>query len=382
MSDVETRLRDALAARATTVQGDPAAYAAVVRRRERRGVRRLVTVGVAAASVAAIAVAVAVARPVPEPAPPASPAPVAPAPESFVGIDDGRARLFASADHTSSQATNIVGRRVTAVAAVGDGRRFVLAQLKGCTSTLGWWDVRKNTTAEHATEFSDVPGGDVAGRVVRMAVSPDGTRLAYALRLPLADGRCGNAGQIRVRDLRTGKERSWDDGRPVTPETGLFTISSLTWSADGRRLSFGTTMAVLDTTRPGAKVEYLEYESYDVPGYEVCALDDRLFRGATGRTVLLLVCTKDVDTSDGARQGFAFDYDPATGRLGEQLFALPMNGLMDPWFLSFDRSGDHAFLGLYDTGSGRAVSRVYRWDRGAGIREVDLGGEDVRQIAW
>ncbi|HWL35152.1 MAG TPA: hypothetical protein VNQ77_03065 [Frankiaceae bacterium] len=385
MSDVETRLRDALAARATTVQGDPEAYAAVVRRRERRGVRRLVTVGVAAASVAAVALTVAVVRPVPEPTPPASPAPVgpvAPAPESFVGVEDGMARLFASADNSSSTAGTLAGYRVTAVAALGDGRSFFFAALKGCASMFNRMDVTENTPSDHRTVAGPIPGGDVAGRVMHMAVSPDGARLAYALRLPLADGRCGNAGQIRVRDLRTGAEQSWDDGRPVTSETSPFVVSSLTWSADGRRLSLGERIAGLDTTQPGAKVEYLEYENHEVPGYEVCTIDDRLFRGATGRTVLLLRCIKDLDVYDGASQGIAFDFDPVTGRIGEQLFALPLRFRMDPWFLSFDSSGDHAFLGVYDTESDPAVTRVHRWDRGAGIREVDLGGKDVQQIAW
>lgn len=380
MSDVETRLRDALAARATTVQGDPGAYAAVVRRRERRGVRRVVAVGVAAASVAAIAVTVAVARPVPDPAPPASPAPVAPAPAVFTALIDGKAALFHSDGYDRFRSAVPVGYRTTSVAAYGDGRRFVSAALKGCTTTFTHFEITKDLP-NHRSTFSDaVPGGDIAGRVMQMAVSPDGTRLAYALRLPLADGRCGNAGQIRVRDLRTGKEQSWDDGRPVTSETDPFYLSSLTWSADGRRLSLGERISDLDTTLPGAKVEYLQYENHDVPGYELCAIDDRLFRGATGRTVLLLRCMKDLDAK-GSMQNIAFDYDPVTGRVGEQLFALPLRrGQMDPWFLSFDRSGDHAFLKVLDATGG--TKRVYRWDRGAGVREVDLRGKDVEQIAW
>lgn len=376
MSDVETRLRDALAARATTIQGDPGAYAAVVRRRERRGVRRLVTVGVAAASVAAIGVALVVTRPVGDPAPPASPAP---APEQMGVVVDDEVRQYDAATRRPGQTMTSTDSRGTSVAAYGDGRRFVAAEQKGCTTRFVEFTVLDPRSVGRAA----APGGDVAGRVMKMAVSPDGTRLAYSLRLPLADGRCGNASQIRVRDLRTGAEQSWDDGRPVTRETSPFHISSLTWSADGRRLSLGTRFAVLDTTRPGAKVEYLDYEtSYDVPGYEDCVAADRLFRGATGRTVLLLVCTKDVVKSKGARRGIAVDYDPVTGRIGEQLFALPMTGLMDPWFLSFDRSGDHAFLGLFDVGSDPAVTRVYRWDRGAGIRQVDFGGKDVEQIGW
>lgn len=377
MSDVETRLRDALAARATTVQGDPEAYAAVVRRRERRGVRRVVAVGVAAAWVA-IAVTVAVARPVPDAAPPASPAPVgpAPAPENMgVVVGDEVAQYESAAAHRGQTMTS-VGWDGTAVAAFGDGRRFVAAEQKGCTTRF----VSFTVIDPQSVSRSDVPGGNVAGRVMQLAVSPDGTRLAYSLRLPLADGRCGNAGQIRVRDLRTGREQSWDDGRPVTSETGPFYLSSLTWSADGRLLSLGERVAVLNTTLPGAKVEYLQYENYEVPGYEVCAIDDRLFRGATGRTVLLLRCTKDIAEGNGAMQNIAFDFDPTTGRIGEQLFALPLRGQMDPWFLSFDRSGDHAFLKVLDASSG--TKRVYRWDRGAGIREVDLGGKDVEQIAW
>lgn len=82
------------------------------------------------------------------------------------------------------------------------------------------------------------------------AVSPDGTRLAYAT----ADGCVGAT--LVVRDLATGAEVSWSvpDGRPPHP-FALGGISAIDWAPDNRRVAFQMDehggVHVLDTLLPG-----------------------------------------------------------------------------------------------------------------------------------
>jgi hypothetical protein len=94
-----------------------------------------------------------------------------------------------------------------------------------------------------------------AGSGVSPAVSPDGTKLAYAVPTPgaTAGRQCQNA--VVVRDLKTGGERTWQ--YPATPDydSPLYrdaVISEIDWAPDSTRLAYtlsyeGDSMSVLDT---------------------------------------------------------------------------------------------------------------------------------------
>jgi Tol biopolymer transport system component len=79
------------------------------------------------------------------------------------------------------------------------------------------------------------------------AVSPDGTRLAYA-----GPGTvCHNA--LVVRTLATGEERSWSVPERPFNRLSATSISVLRWSPDGRHVVFPAFggLYVVDTQRPG-----------------------------------------------------------------------------------------------------------------------------------
>jgi hypothetical protein len=92
---------------------------------------------------------------------------------------------------------------------------------------------------------------------VSPAVSPDGTKLAYAVAPPgdgAPNGRhCQNA--IVVRDLASGSERTWR--YPDTPDYAISlyqdaVISEIDWAPDSTRLAYtlsyeGDSVSVLDT---------------------------------------------------------------------------------------------------------------------------------------
>jgi hypothetical protein len=378
MNDVETRLRDALAARAEAIRTDPEAYAAVVRRRERRGVRRLVTVGVTGLSVAAVAIAVVVVRPAPAPAPPVTtPAPargLAQAPDVFVALVDGEARMYRSAEPSTPVRFRPAGSITTAVAAFGDGRRFLTATTNDCRTTFTQWDKTGVLVESGAllTDVEPVPGIEAAGSVPRMAVSPDGAKLAYVLQVRSDDGTCDTSGQLRVRDLSSGAEQVWtapDD--PGTP----FRANTLSWSPDGRRLALGQQLPVLDVTQPGGTIKYQPMEEVTVPGNDVCGLDVRVFRGPAGQSAGVVRCSND----PGAEPETSVYVLRDDGRVGQRLFTLPA-GAPNGWSVSFDRSGAHAFA--WPQSAPRGSRPLYRWDRGHGVHRVDTGGTEFDWIDW
>jgi hypothetical protein len=80
-------------------------------------------------------------------------------------------------------------------------------------------------------------GRPVAGMVTTLAVSPDGSRMAYsALQHPCAGGatslndRLKGASSVNVTDLSTGTVRTWQDA------SSLNRVSRLSWATSGRTL--------------------------------------------------------------------------------------------------------------------------------------------------
>jgi hypothetical protein len=382
MSDIETALRDALSARAAAVTPDPDAYAAVLRRRDRRPAARLrgaLVVAGAGATVAAVVAALAVvtADP-PRPAPPAATA-VAPAPRTVVAVMGGSA-FFLDSDRPQDggAGANPASATVTSVAAVGDDRMYYSAASprQGCTSVL----TRLGYDAPHLTITSSEPVGPyrVPGRITDMAVSRDGARLAYVA----ATGAGCDVAELRVRDLRTGRERVWRGGADPGPN---LVLQSLSWSPDGRRLAYTAGLCctgvagfrVLDPAAPGA--DYLapasRGEAAGTPDADyACFLVAPGYRGATGELAAVRVC---VDQT-GRRPGTSgvVRVDPGTGAVLGDLFALPGD---DPDArLAFDASGDHAFV---ERGTGGTYA-LYRWTRGGPPQLVHLTDQQPRHLVW
>jgi len=80
-------------------------------------------------------------------------------------------------------------------------------------------------------------GRPVKGMVTSLAISPDGSTMAYnALEQACAAGRRGRtlagAASVSVEDLSTGKVRTWQDAAATQPTLA----SRLSWAPDGRTL--------------------------------------------------------------------------------------------------------------------------------------------------
>lgn len=348
MTDIESRLRDAFAAQGDAVPYDPTAYAAVVRRRRRRRGLRWMRAGAAIAAAAAVPALVLALRPAP--GGPDGDAAVAPAPTRVIAIVGEQFMLL---DAETLRGTGLApsGWEPKNVASAGDGRSF--------------WTVsftKKAGMCESLIQRLEVDGMNVRvadeitlpDYVTYLALSPDGRRLAYLARTRLpGTTRCANGGEIRVRDLRTGAERVWDDGKPV--ETSPFMLTSMTWSPDGRHLALGGEYAVLDTTAPGDAVVFTDQTTIRV-GNEMCWTRDRAFRGRTGELVATLVCKTE--------QSGAYVLD-ADGVNAVRLLFRPPTPEESFFGVSFDDSGDHAFVSGGPT--------LMRWDRDRGLYPVDMG---------
>ncbi|GAA2820130.1 hypothetical protein GCM10020220_005490 [Nonomuraea rubra] len=83
---------------------------------------------------------------------------------------------------------------------------------------------------------------DDLSQLYDLALSADGTRLAYATPL------IGGGAKISVLDVATGRRRDW--------KTATYSmVGGLSWAPDGRSLACvlnGRTLAVLDLSRPDA----------------------------------------------------------------------------------------------------------------------------------
>ncbi|MGD0704214.1 MAG: hypothetical protein ABSA02_30560 [Trebonia sp.] len=76
-------------------------------------------------------------------------------------------------------------------------------------------------------------GRPIKGMVTSLAVSPDGSRLAYSALTQVCAGRESRftgAGSVSVTDLSTGTVRTWQD------KAGRAFASRLSWTPDGRTL--------------------------------------------------------------------------------------------------------------------------------------------------
>jgi hypothetical protein len=362
MSAVEERLRDALAAQAGLVDFDPHAYATVVERRDRRRTTRwLRPVGALAATVlvaglAAVALARGGDRVVPASGAPArlvaiqGPSTSLPLPRTVVLDARTGAVLLA---------TNDLDGVPRAVAAVGDGRTFYAALEDDCLTKI----LRM-----------EVPGGftevaRVRGKVDSLAASPDGRRLAYSYQ-PDPPCRSGGlpwqAAELRVKDLPTGKERTWRS-------EGEVVLRDLAWSPDGRYLAYEYNdihgIERLDTTAPGR--EFPLPPQRKVTPRPFCYPADPAYL-PSGELVAAIRCFP----KGGSPTIQVRPYDVATKQAGRELFRLPRETNGSDW-LALDATGRYALAAVGSSGRGRQAYYLAGDDV---ERRPDL--DDVIEADW
>jgi hypothetical protein len=187
------------------------------------------------------------------------------------------------------------------------------------------------------------------------AISPDGGLLAYVRN---ATNRCNpDFNELVVRDLSSGKERSWRWAGLTGPDLGSF----LSWAPDGRHLGFDAVGAsadprLLDT----ARVSSLD-DATPIP--HALGTTWSGFLGTTGASI-------------GARpwsgQGLStpvdvLELDGSTGAVRRVLFTLPGSLATGNAFdaseglIRSDASGRHLLaVGVGDGGTGI----LYRWSEG------------------
>jgi WD40-like Beta Propeller Repeat len=308
------RLRDALTAAADVMAESDAAEAVtpVPPRpgRLRRARAWLVPLAAAACVVAVIAASVLLARNLARTSPPAS-QPAYPglsvcAPLPAAGPGPALPRFYVTTDVAARQIQLQVRRTsdctVTAVvslpagwlltggiSATADGRAFFAAAFRAsrCPVQAGAGGI---SSAAHETRFFrfavndqgragrlTVVGPPVAGLVGSIAVSPDGSRIAFNASganfagpgTACTGGEAEGGAVVRVIDLATGKIRTWqsDTMRPAPAGTGV-TPGAVSWMADGRTLAvsyvwppnpsgpqLSLAVVALDTTSGGGSLQ-------------------------------------------------------------------------------------------------------------------------------
>nr|BFE81074.1 hypothetical protein GCM10020093_036750 [Planobispora longispora] len=126
------------------------------------------------------------------------------------------------------------------LAAAPDNRTFVLSGWTGPDSPIRLFRVTLGDDGRPGAPVP-VPGfeGDASAPGHALAVSPDGTRIAYATTV------VGGGAKVSVVDVATGLRRDWSTR--VSP-----VVSGLSWAPDGRRIALvvmGWGVGVLDLER-------------------------------------------------------------------------------------------------------------------------------------
>jgi hypothetical protein len=242
MTTTEDRLSDALhaAARSVTVPGlrpleDHATPGRLPadRRQPRRRWLAAVASAAAVALIASLAVAVS--------------SHLHPAPAVPTG---GLPRYYAEGDLRPVIRATATGR-VTEVLPGDPGRRpgvfgtfttaddrtfFVLFEAHGAGSRIYRFQV---TPAGRVGRLVPVPGGDLGHEIATtMAISPDGSQLAMAVR-PNGVTAAPTPDEVVVLSTRTGARTTWTGGpAPRGEDPRSLTVSQLSWTADGRELAY------------------------------------------------------------------------------------------------------------------------------------------------
>ncbi len=229
------------------------------------------------------------------------------------------------------------------------------------------------------TEIVRVPlaGGPVAHVADGTSphVSPDGRRLAYGIDTDPTHP-C-TLDSLKVRDLATGKERSWQI--PQQPEATPSCLGSISWGPDSRRLAFttaweGEQIHIFDTETKGSALEGDALET----GRDCVWWERPVYQGTTGAlAVVEYFCDESEEFAYGRPDRFKL-IEPDTGAKAGNAPRLDPKKVVS---LSFDRSGQHI---LYRQISGTASDnspRVATLFRLQGDKPVELAG-DILLASW
>jgi hypothetical protein len=356
----ELRSRLQALAAAGRVAPDAAAFGAVRRRTRRRleGAVALVLVGLLVA-VGGLRLAAEVgdrrgAGPVVPVAPPAGP-PVAVAPRTFVGqVGDGASRRTVIIDAGTGRVVRQVPgseRRseLAADAVVGPDLRsmYLPADGPGAASSC---DARW-TRVDLATGARQPAFGGLAG-VGELSLSADGRTLAYLHTsapptLDWASNRMGCRAEVVVRELGSGRQRTWT----VPPDAA---VEGLQLSPDGTRLVY-----LLERTPGGDRRLHLlplagttsVTQGQDLPAAGDCGatmwrfLDDRRLLALAGQ-----------GCGGGGYDNLLVRYDLETRQVVSTLeLGLPV----EPFSLDVDRSGGHVLIAVAGKPNDQRPATVY-----------------------
>jgi hypothetical protein len=121
--------------------------------------------------------------------------------------------------------------QVTAVAAIGTGGAFILAEEAplNCATQLYWFRLSNRGSISRLSPV----GTAFSGEVNSLAASADGRTIAYTQSGCTPD----NNGFLKVLDVRTGQIRAWKSV-DLTGRGRITLVSNLALSADGRILAF------------------------------------------------------------------------------------------------------------------------------------------------
>jgi hypothetical protein len=240
-------------------------------------------------------------------------------------------------------------RTFVAAAGAGDGRTFVLvAGPWAVTYRAGGKFIREAPTkffmlhigaGGGSTRLTALPIARQPGGAFDIALSPDGSRLAVALR----DASVGGPA-IQVFDVATGSERvwRWPGGGPVTNNAGG-EGEVLSWAADDRTLAFQQWVTgeiihlrLLDTTAPGTSLRAASRLLLTWPG------DGATWHYVHGKISHVLFGFSAIITPDGSKivaatedltmhplsSELAFtEFSAATGKVVKVLGRWPIPGL-------------------------------------------------------
>lgn len=165
-----------------------------------------------------------------------------------------------------------------------DGRRLAALADDGRTHV---WDMR---TLQHLSSFED------ASSVARLALSPDGTRLAASTRHDAA---------IRIRDVESGRlSIVLGSTAPLTDSASdhRFAVDGLVWCPDGQRIVAITADNVttwdIATGEPSSTFANLKgYPGFDA--FDAGFVDDRYFQFDQDRTRVALLSILNFETTHG-----------------------------------------------------------------------------------
>ena len=284
---------------------------------------------------------------------------------------------------------------------IASGSRGVAAEQRDSTTPVVYFRLRFDPAvgAARLTRLERLPLLD-STEVTGIGLSPDGTRLALALRFltvgrtrpgrngPGSPGEPGGHGPgIQVYTLATGASRGWVYPGP-TPSSGTWVGNDkpggqpLSWAADGRILAFQfwtqsggiTQVRLLDTTSPGDSLRAARAAVSFVGHGQVKT-------GPIGNSIITPDGTKIVTVASRTRGGRSGVMEFSV-RTGQPIIPPPAGNItsLEPWdVLWSDSSGRTLIVEAQSGPSGAPLTGVLR-----GGRFTPLPGAQVQtnNAAW